>query len=211
MAFTIERTDTLNWDPNASHIVKREVSKGDIIFNQGEVGDAAYLVERGEILLFQSFGGRRVELGTIKKGEMFGEMAVIDDGQRMATAMALSDGSLSRIPRLLFEQKVKSSDKFIRGLLKVLLGNIRGTHSLFQRRPRSFRDKVLMLEDAADYIECFQMSLAEEQAKPLAAKLSELRALVEGFKALADTLPDSRHHAILELGERFESSDPAGN
>jgi CRP-like cAMP-binding protein len=199
----VKPKDHETWSTDPCKVTKRTVSAGQIIFNQGEEGDAAYLVELGSVLLFQNQGLQRIELGIVKQGEMFGEMAVIDDGRRMATAVAMTDLRLTRIPRALFEKKLDASDRFVRSLLKLFMGNIRNTQNIFTRRPRSFRDEVIVLEGVADFIECYAGTVSEEHNQALVEKLARLKALNAEFRELATLIPDARNNAILEVGERF--------
>ena len=192
-----------SWDPDPTKIVKLTAKAGETIFKQGDEGDAAYLIEAGEVSLFQNHGIHRVELRRLKSGEMFGEMAVIDHSMRMATAVASTELKLSRIPRALFEKKLEASDRFVRGLLRMLITNLRTTQETFQRRPRSFRDKVLVLEEVADYIESFANAQTGDDAKVLGEKLTTLRSLVGDLRQLAETLPDTHANAILEAGEKL--------
>ncbi len=144
-----------------SKIEKRHYQRGDEIFSQGDLGDAAYIVETGRVTVFQQVGGEdgrplhTVELGDIKPGEMVGEMAVLDYGRRMATAVAAEDSVLTRIPRLLFDRKLGTSDRFIRGILTFFVRSIRNNHRIFLRKPRSLRDHhslmLLFAEDVAGF------------------------------------------------------------
>ena len=56
---------------------------------------------------------------------MFGEMALIDNQPRMAMARAAEVTTLIFVSRMMFEQKMVKADPFVRGLLKILVGNIR--------------------------------------------------------------------------------------
>jgi len=62
--------------------------KGTTLFRQGEPGDAAFIVNSGSVGIYREVEGKRVPLATLRKGELFGKMAVIDGSPRMATANA---------------------------------------------------------------------------------------------------------------------------
>ena len=190
-----------SWDPDPTRVVRCTAKPGETIIKQGDQGDVAYLIEEGEVAIIQTVGGHRIELGTARKGQMFGEMAVIDSGRRMASAIALTEVKLLRIPRADFDRRLEASDRVVRNILKMFLDNIRGASNIFLRRPRSFRDKIYVLEEVADYIESYRNSLQGQQPAALDAKIEALKALVEDFKAMAPTLPEPQQHAILEIGE----------
>ena len=64
-----------------------EVAKGQIIFNQGEQGDHALLIEKGQVEIFHTKkDGLEVHLAVLGEGELFGEMALFDTNIRSAGA-----------------------------------------------------------------------------------------------------------------------------
>lgn len=198
-----KNSGSANKPAEPSKITKLTVKTGQVVFTQGERGEAAYLVDSGSVTIFQMISGRRIELGTIKPGEIFGEMAVIDDGRRMATAVATADSQLSRIPKSVFEKKLEASDRFIKGILNVFLSHIRGNHRTFLRRPRSFRDKVAVIDEVAEYIGFFADKLEGQHAAALNAKLGTLRSVLDDLRTLSDELPDKRRHTILNVEEGY--------
>lgn len=94
---------------------------GTKVFKEGDTGDRAYLIQDGEIEITKN----GLLLATLKKGELFGEMALVDDQPRMATARALTDVSVVIIGRDSFREKLAKADPFIRGLLNIFVRNIR--------------------------------------------------------------------------------------
>jgi len=68
------------------------VSKGDVLFHEGEPGDRMYVILEGKVKLGQtSNDGRESLLGVLGPGEMFGELSLFDPGLRTSTATALTD------------------------------------------------------------------------------------------------------------------------
>ncbi|MDV7340306.1 cyclic nucleotide-binding domain-containing protein [Terasakiella sp. A23] len=112
------------------HAAKRFIDRkvfyaGDKIFKEGEPGDRAYIVERGMVEIFKMIDGKEVVLGTINKGGIFGEMALIDNSPRMAAARAVQQTTLVIITRDVFESKLAKADPFVRGLINIFVKNIR--------------------------------------------------------------------------------------
>ena len=106
-------------------IKRKTVEAGYRFFKEGDEGFHAYLVQSGEIEIIKSIDGKPVLLGTIGEGGIFGEMALVDDQPRMAMARAKVGGAVVEISRDMFREKVAKADPFIRGLLKILVKNIR--------------------------------------------------------------------------------------
>lgn len=188
-----------------SGIEKRQYRRGDEIFAQGDLGDAAYIVESGRVTVFQQVGGEggrplhTVELGDIGPGEMVGEMAVLDYGRRMATAVAAENSVLTRIPRLLFDRKLESCDRFIRGILTFFLRSIRNNHRIFLRKPRSLRDHhqllLLFAEDVAGFAARLE---APEERAAVQGWLARFDEMTGQLDELAEHIPDDRHDLILD-------------
>jgi EAL domain-containing protein (putative c-di-GMP-specific phosphodiesterase class I)/CRP-like cAMP-binding protein len=104
----------------------REVfSGGQVIFKSGDAGDCAYLIEEGvvEILVVKQGGEHRIR--SIGKGELFGEVSLIDYQPRTATVRAVERTVLVPIPRKLMEQLLEKSDPVLRHLLLVILERFR--------------------------------------------------------------------------------------
>ena len=101
------------------------VAAGENVFKQGARGTHAYVVQDGIIdILIQGESGE-VTLGSVDKGGIFGEMALIDDQPRMATARARTAATIIVIRRDTFNRKLSNCDPFIRGLLGIFVKNIR--------------------------------------------------------------------------------------
>ncbi len=98
---------------------------GDRIFKEGDEGNLAYVVQSGEVEIIKTVDGVEKVLGTVGKGGIFGEMALIDSKPRMAMARCSKGSTIIVVNRAMFDEKMKKSDPFIRGLLNILVSNIR--------------------------------------------------------------------------------------
>ncbi|KSW15045.1 Crp/Fnr family transcriptional regulator [Cellulomonas sp. B6] len=69
-----------------------DVTRGEVLFHEGEPGDRLYLVRDGKIKLGRrSNDGRENLLAVLGPGEMFGELSLFDPGPRTATATVVAD------------------------------------------------------------------------------------------------------------------------
>jgi CRP-like cAMP-binding protein len=74
---------------------QRNFLKDEVIFDQGEEGQALYIIESGKVLICrqgQPSGGRIAELGP---GRLFGELALLDNSPRVAQARAAENCTLA--------------------------------------------------------------------------------------------------------------------
>lgn len=107
-------------------IDRKVVYPGQYVFKMGEEGDRAYLVQEGIIdIVRKNAAGDEVLLGEIQKGGIFGEMALVDDQPRMASARVREQATLAIVTRAQFQDKLHAADPFVRALLKIFVRNIR--------------------------------------------------------------------------------------
>lgn len=100
------------------------VSQGATIFSEGEQGDTMYVIVEGRVQIQRKGSKSPVVLATLQPGSFFGEMAVVDQSERTATAVALTDVSLLTVHvseiELLLEQRPDVGAKMIRTLVRRL-------------------------------------------------------------------------------------------
>ncbi len=106
-----------------SHI--RSYEAGRVIFSEGEPGEAAYIIDQGQVELSALINGEKVVIAHLRKGEMFGEMSLIDDQLRSATATAKTPARLVVVPRKYIREKIDLSDNLVSMSLRVVLERYR--------------------------------------------------------------------------------------
>lgn len=109
---------------------RHTIAAGLVLMRQGERGDRAWLIESGEleILLTTPAGTRR--LGTVGRGAVVGEMALIDDGARSATVRALTEVACVEVTRDAFRGLLKKCPPLASYLLQSLIAAIRRDYGL---------------------------------------------------------------------------------
>ena len=98
---------------------------GDNIFTEGDEGDRAYIVESGVVEISRELGGKKVILGNIEANGIFGEMALIDEETRIASAAALTESVLIPVPKVAVQAHLGNADPLLRKLIYVLVANAR--------------------------------------------------------------------------------------
>jgi EAL domain-containing protein (putative c-di-GMP-specific phosphodiesterase class I) len=98
---------------------------GQQIFKDGDEGDCAYLIEEGAVEILILDQGKECRLGMMGKGEMFGEVSLIDFRPRTATVRAVERTVLIPITRELVENLLDKSDPILRHLLLIILDRFR--------------------------------------------------------------------------------------
>ena len=113
--------------------VEKNIPDGGFVFREHETAQEAFIIKSGTIEIFKAFPKeghnlRNVTLGKLVAGAMFGEMALIDDQLRMASAHAVGGQvELYVISRKQFDSKLNGANLFISKLLKILAENVRSS------------------------------------------------------------------------------------
>lgn len=116
--------DTLSLFQNEREI--RTVAAGETLFVEGESGSTAFVVLEGEMQI--EVQGHEVE--TLGPGEIFGEMAIITEEPRSATARALVECRLAVLDGRRFQFLVQQTPRFALHLMKVMADRLRRTSRL---------------------------------------------------------------------------------
>jgi len=108
-------------------MITLRVKQGDILFRQGDESDRVLWVSSGEIEVLQDVGAERVVIGHARAGEWLGEMGVIENRPRSATACAASDGEIQALTAREFLDRVSKDARLARGVLLRLSARLRKT------------------------------------------------------------------------------------
>src|SRR5438445_1603926 len=93
----------------AAVIDTERVKAGDTVFNAGDYGESLYVVKSGEVELFiKDNAGQKIVLKVAEKDDLFGEISMLDNRPRSATAVCLMNADLFVLDRhdllLLFQK-----------------------------------------------------------------------------------------------------------
>ena len=105
------------------------LAKGQVLFHEGEKGTEAFLIVEGTIEVYRVHGGKKQHLATLGKGEIIGEMSLIDNQPRIASACATEDTQLMCISQKILQDrlaKLEKYDKVLHILLKTTVRRLRG-------------------------------------------------------------------------------------
>ena len=102
-----------------------EKKAGELVFREGDAVDRAYIVEEGTIEISVQRGNGAVVLCELGPGSILGEMAVIDQATRTATARATRDCRLTVVTPHQIRDRIENSDAVVRSLLHILLKRYR--------------------------------------------------------------------------------------
>ncbi len=119
----------------ADSLYSQTFPAGSTIFTEGEEGDVAYIIESGAIEISTTEHGIPVVLGTLEKGQLLGEMAMIDRAPRTATAVALIETTLSVVNRDQLHERLESAEPIIKLLVDLIMSRYRSGLSKVKGTP----------------------------------------------------------------------------
>src|ERR671923_1374830 len=111
-------------------ITLRQYEAGEVIVQENDFGDTAYLIEQGQVEVSKELNGQNVHLAYLGAGETFGEMSMIDEKPRSATVTAVTETVVSEIRRDDFFNSFQTDPKVALTLLQVLFERLREAHAL---------------------------------------------------------------------------------
>ena len=103
------------------------IEAGKTAFREGDRGYCAYLIEKGTVEISVTRSDARIVIARRGQGEIFGEMAIIDDKPRSATVTAITECTLVAITREQLTRRLENADPILRMCLGVILDRFRVT------------------------------------------------------------------------------------
>jgi putative nucleotidyltransferase with HDIG domain len=101
------------------------IAAEEVLFRQGETGETLYVILSGAIEIIQTRGDTAVRLSLLQAGEYFGEMALLDDEPRSATARGLEDSLLLQVRKQDLLELLRENPSLFSDALRVLSARLR--------------------------------------------------------------------------------------
>ncbi len=100
---------------------------GDVLFRQGEIGDAAYIIVSGTADIMVDTPGGALKVASVSKNDFVGEIAILCDVPRTATVLAATDVTTLRIAKELFFRLVTEFPQMAVEIMRVLAHRLEKT------------------------------------------------------------------------------------
>ena len=105
--------------------VEQTYEVGQEIVRQGDTGVGAFIIKKGRVEAVQDRSGHQHKLAELKTGDVFGEMALLDEFPRSATVRAIEPTTCLGIQRWHFKGILESHPQIALALLPVLTRRLR--------------------------------------------------------------------------------------
>ncbi|MDT8317655.1 MAG: Crp/Fnr family transcriptional regulator [bacterium] len=98
----------------------KKVAAGTVLFKDGEAGQQMFVIHSGKIRITKKIGDVEKTLAILPAGEFFGEMAILNDEPRTATAVVEEDSQLLVIDPKTFEAMIRGNSEISLRMIKKL-------------------------------------------------------------------------------------------
>jgi CRP-like cAMP-binding protein len=119
-----EKLENLGREPNLPEVdetkLNRKFEDNAVIFCEYEPGKELYIIQSGKVRISKIINDNEVMLAVLNEGDIFGEMAILDNKPRSASAVAFGDVSVLAINKANFEGMVKAQPQLATKLITLL-------------------------------------------------------------------------------------------
>jgi CRP-like cAMP-binding protein len=143
----------------------REFPRGSVLFREGEPGQEMFVVHQGRITISKKVGEVEKILSHLGPGEFLGEMAILNNRPRSATATCAEDSKLLVIDAKTFETMIRSSAEIAVRLIKKLADRLAEADEQIES---------LLLTDSASRVVHFLATAAERGVRTAAGLKIEI-------------------------------------
>lgn len=202
----------------------RTAPAGTVLFREGEPGKDMYVIQSGKVRLTRTIRGVEKTLADLPAGEFFGEMSIINEKPRTASAVVLADAQLLVLDPRTFEAMIKANTEIAVRMIKKLAGrldianaqienlllgdaNSRVVHALLTMchggAPRGDDGAVHLTTDADLLSE--QTSVDVKKTREVLARLERSRLVIPhgAMFRVPDVVKLAEYLEFLEMRERF--------
>ena len=168
--------------------MERTYPVSSLLFAEGENGHEMFFIQEGSVKISKIVNNQEVVLAILRKGDIFGEMALLEDKPRAATAEAYEDCTLLAVNRSNFEGLIKTSPEIVARLTTIMAERIWLMYR--QLSNTVIQDPLGRVYDAL---------LIQLEKERVAVNTNQPHMCNFGFKELADIarIPQKDHESLL--------------
>jgi CRP/FNR family transcriptional regulator, cyclic AMP receptor protein len=190
---------------------------GTVLFREGDLGGEMFIIQSGRVQISRRVGAQEAVLAVLPAGEFFGEMSIVNNRPRSATATVLEEATLLVIDARTFEAMIRGSTEIAMRMIKKLADRLdqadRQIEMLLYREPnhrvvhflRGQAETYGMPHAAGTAIHITELGLAERVGLPI----DEVRQVVDRLvrARLLARAEDGASLVVFEVGKLQEFLD----
>ncbi len=166
----------------------KEFKAGTVLFRDGETGREMYVIQAGRVAISKRVGDVEKILATLGAGEFLGEMAILNNKPRSATATCAVDCKLLQVDAKTFEAMVRSSGEIALRMIKKLAERLQEANNQIEN---------LLLSDASARVVHFLALAAEKGTKTPAG--SKIEMSPKELPGRCGVKPEAADEALMKL------------
>ena len=115
-------------DRIGKHVQTVELNRGDVLFREDEEPTDLYVVVSGRVVIARDHHGidnRESVMALMERGDLFGELALIDGGRRSATARAVEPAVVAKVPYGPVRDELNANPEMLWGVSRMLVSRLR--------------------------------------------------------------------------------------
>lgn len=143
-------TDLIRLSEMAQRVYLRT---GEYLFSEGSIGDYAYIIEKGQLEIIKNSPAGEVVIALRGAGKIIGEMSLLDNAPRVASARAARDSFLLAVSQAHFDHLLETSPSAARTILQTIMPRWRETVTVLRESEQAVRLKSDELELALEYVQ----------------------------------------------------------
>jgi len=138
---------------------EKRIGAGDVIYQEGEPGDAVFILTKGEVEVLRRVDDKPVRLAVLRSGAIFGEMGVIRNKPRSTTVRAMGDVTLMTIPAETFLSAFRRDNPLALSILQMLC------ERLLQANNRLLEQQIYVEGARADEVKVIRLLAASPEVE----------------------------------------------
>jgi CRP/FNR family cyclic AMP-dependent transcriptional regulator len=178
----------MNGSAEAFNRFRKTFQAGDVIFSEYEPGDNFYLIQSGRVQIVKIFGDLEKTIAILNPGEIFGEMAILEEAPRSATAIAMDPVTALEFNQENFDILMQGNPQVALTLLKLFAMRIHDQKRKFQ---------ILTLDDVeAKVADVFLMLKDHEPVDTTEVETMQFNTTVDDVAHWAGISPEKCRQVI---------------
>jgi CRP-like cAMP-binding protein len=146
----------------------KRFAAGTVLFREGDKGEEMFILQSGKVKISKKIRGVEKTLATLEKGEFFGEMAILNDKPRSATAETIEDCDMLVIDRKTFETLLRSNVEIAIRFIKRIADRLREANDQME---------ALMIRDNTSRLVSLLAKQVKEKKGATSISIDELAGL----------------------------------
>ncbi len=134
----------------------KKIPPGTVLFHEGDRGEEMFIIQTGRVKISKRIRGVEKTLATLEKGEFFGEMAILNDKPRSASAETIDECEMLVIDRKTFDALIRGNAEIAVRFIKRLADRLRETNDQME---------ALMIKDNTSRLVSILAKQMREQKK----------------------------------------------